>query len=138
MTTHQPRSLHDQAGLIGKVALMWIVVLLVVGLLVLDGISIVLTTFNLSSAAQGAASAAATSYHNLPHDEAKACEAAGVELLQDNVSIPTNDGWCKIDPTSGQATISLKSTASSLVLGRLSFTRDLTKVEVKEDATPAL
>ena len=26
-------------------------------------------------------------------------------------------GWCKIDPTSGQATITLKTTASSLVLG---------------------
>ena len=50
MTTRPSHSLHDQAGLIGKVALMWIVVLLVVGLLVLDGISIVLTTFNLSPA----------------------------------------------------------------------------------------
>jgi hypothetical protein len=137
MTTRRSHSLHDQAGLIGKVAVIWIVVLLVVGLLVLDGISIVLTTFNLSSAAQGAASTAATTYHNVP-DETKACEAAGVELLQDNVSPPNNDTWCKIDATSGQATITLKSTASSLVLGRLSFTRDLTKVEVKEDATPAL
>ena len=58
--------------------------------------------------------------------------------MNDNVTPPANEGWCKIDPATGQATITLKSTASSLVLGRLSFTRDLTKVEVKEDATPAL
>ena len=137
MTRRPPRSLHDQAGLIGKVAVVWIVILLVVGLLVLDGISIVLTTFNLSSTAQGAASTAATSYHSL-HDATKACQVAEPDLLNDNVNPPNNDTWCKIDPTSGQATITLKTTASSLILGRIPWTRDFTKVEVKEEAVPAL
>jgi hypothetical protein len=137
MMRHPSRSLHDQAGLIGKVAVVWIVILLVVGLLVLDGISIVLTTFNLSSTAQGAASTAATQYHSV-HDAAKACLAAEPALLNDNVTPPNNDTWCKIDPATGQATITLKTTASSLILGRLSFTRDFTKVEVKEEAQPAL
>jgi len=137
MTRHPSRSLHDQAGLIGKIAILWIVILLVVGLLVLDTISIVLTTFRLSSTAQGAASTAATTYHS-GHDEEKACVAAEPDLLNDNVSVPNNDTWCKIDPTSGEATITLKTTASSLILGRVSFTRDFTKVEVKEEATPAL
>jgi Tfp pilus assembly protein PilX len=137
MIRHPSRSLHDQAGLIGKVAIVWIVILLVVGLLVLDTISIVLTTFRLSSTAQGAASAAATSYHNA-HDVDQACQEAGVQVLTDNVSPPNNDTWCKIDETSGEATITLKTTASSLVLGRMSFTRDFTKVDVKEEAEPAL
>ena len=106
-------------------------------LLVLDTISIVLTTFRLSSTAQGAASTAATTYHSL-RDETKACQAAEPDLLNDNVSVPNNDTWCKIDPTSGQATITLKTTASSLILGRISFTRDFTKVDVKEEAEPAL
>ena len=137
MTRHPSRSPHDQAGLIGKVAIVWIVVLLVIGLLVLDGISIVLTTFKLSSTAQGAASTAATTYHSL-HDATKACLAAQPDLLSDNVDVPKNTTWCKIDPTSGQATITLKTTASSLILGRISFTRGLTEIEVKEEATPAL
>ncbi len=137
MTRHPSRSPHDQAGLIGKVAIVWIVVLLVIGLLVLDGISIVLTTFKLSSTAQGAASTAATTYHTL-HDATKACLAAQPDLLSDNVDVPKNTTWCKIDPTSGQATITLKTTASSLILGRISFTRGLTEIEVKEEATPAL
>jgi hypothetical protein len=137
MTRHASRSLHDQAGLIGKVAIVWIVVLLVVGLLVLDTISIVLTTFRLSSTAQGAASTAATTYHS-GHDETKACQSAVPGLLTDGVDQPENQAWCKIDATSGQATITLKTTASSLILGRLSFTEHFTKVEVKEEATPAL
>ena len=137
MTPHPSRSPHDQAGLIGKVAIIWIVILLVVGLLVLDGISIVLTTFKLSSTAQGAASTAATTYHS-GHDVQQACQTAEPDLLNDNVDVPKNTTWCKIDPTSGQATITLKTTASSLILGRISFTKGLTQIEVKEEATPAL
>lgn len=137
MTRHPSRSPHDQAGLIGKVAIIWIVILLVVGLLVLDGISIVLTTFKLSSTAQGAASTAATTYHS-SHDVGQACQTAEPDLLNDNVDVPKNNTWCKIDTTSGQATITLKTTASSLILGRISFTKGLTEVEVKEEAAPAL
>jgi Tfp pilus assembly protein PilX len=130
-------SLHDQAGLIGKIAVVWIVVLLLVGLLVLDGISIVLTTLRLSNTAQAAASTAATAFHNGQDVEA-ACLAADKDLTDDSVSVPSNPGWCRIDEATGQATITLKKSASTLVLGRLSFTSDLTKVSVKESAEPAL
>ena len=131
----QSRSLHDQAGLIGKIAVFWIIAALLAALLILDGLSIVLTTFRLSSTAQGAASAAATTYKNV-HEPAAACEAAGVELLRDNTPVPENEGWCKISAT-GTASISLHSVASSLVLGRLSITEDYTKISVKETAEPS-
>jgi uncharacterized membrane protein len=137
MTRHASPSLHDQAGLIGKVAVFWIVVLLLVGLLVLDGISIVLTTFRLSNTAQAAATTAATQYKNL-HDTGKACTLASADLIADGVPTPGNESWCKIDTSTGQATIQLKSSASTLVLGRFSFTQDFTKVSVKESAEPAL
>ena len=131
----QSRSLHDQAGLIGKIAVFWIIAALLAALLILDGLSIVLTTFRLSSTAQGAASAAATTYKNV-HDAPAACEAAGVELLRDNTPVPESEGWCKIT-TSGSAVISLHTVASSLVLGRLSVTEDYTKISVKETAEPS-
>lgn len=137
MTRDRSRSLHDQAGLIGKIAAVWIVVLLLVGLLVLDGISIVLSTLRLSNTAQTAASTAATQFHNL-HDVGDACTLAGNDLITDGVAVPDSDKWCKIDESSGQATITLRTTASSLVLGRLSLTKDLTEVNVKESAEPAL
>ena len=137
MTRRGSLSLHDQAGLIGKVAVVWIVIVVLVGLLVLDGISIVLATFRLSNTAQAAATTAATTYHNVP-DAVKACAAAEPDLISDAVPVPDNQKWCRIDTSTGQATISLRTTASSLVLGRLSFTRDLTEVSVKESAEPAL
>lgn len=133
---HPSRSLRDQAGLIGKVAVFWIIAALLAALLILDALSIVLTTFRLSSTAQGAASAAATNYKNV-HDPAAACEAAGVELLHDNTPVPESEGWCKINTTTGTASISLHAVASSLVLGRLSATEDYTKISVKETAEPS-
>ena len=137
MTRRTRPSLHDQAGLIGKLAVFWILALLLVGLLVLDGISIVLATLRLSETAQTAASAAATQFHN-GHEATKACEAAEVGLAADGVPVPGNERWCRIDSTSGEATIVLHSTASSLVLGRLSLTRDYTEVNARETAEPAL
>ena len=132
---HPSRSLHDQAGLIGKVAVFWIIAALLAALLILDALSIVLTTFRLSSTAQGAASTAATTYKN-SHNAADACEAAGVELLRDNTPVPESEGWCKIT-TTGSAVITLHAVASSLVLGRLSATEDYTKISVKETAEPS-
>jgi hypothetical protein len=129
-------SLADEAGLIGKVAVFWIVALLLIGLLLLDGLSIVLTTFKLSSTAQGAASAAATTYKNV-HDVDKACTAAEASLLGDDVPVPTNETWCTIDTSSGATTIELKKTATTIVLGRMSFTEELTKVKVDEAAEPS-
>jgi hypothetical protein len=137
MIRRRSLSLHDQAGLIGKIAVFWLVALLLVGLLVLDGISIVLATLRLSNTAQTAATTAATQFHNL-HDTGKACDLASADLLQDGVVIPDNDKWCKIDQSTGEATIALHSTASSLVLGRVSFTKHFTDVSVKESAEPAL
>jgi hypothetical protein len=137
MTRRRSPSLHDQAGLIGKVAVFWLVALVLVGLLVLDGISVVLATLRLSSTAQTAASTAATQYHNL-HDTGKACSLASADLLQDGVAVPDNDKWCKIDTSTGQATIVLHTAASSLVLGRISFTKHFTDVTVRESAEPAL
>lgn len=136
MTSAPSRSLHDEAGLIGKIAVLWIIGLLLIALLLLDGLSIVLTTFRLSNTAQAAASVAATTYKNV-HDTTKACAAAEPSLLQDDVPVPTSEGWCKIDPATGEATIALKTTASTIVLGRLSFTQDLTKIKVDESAQPA-
>lgn len=130
------RSLHDQAGLIGKIAMLWIVVLLLVGLLLLDGLSIVLATFRLSNTAQGAATTAATAYKNL-HDVNKACTAAQGSLLGDDVPVPETEGWCKIDTATGEATIVLKTTASTILLGRLSFTQDFTRIKVEESAAPS-
>jgi Putative Flp pilus-assembly TadE/G-like len=137
MTRRRSLSLHDQAGLIGKIAVFWLVVLVLVGLLVLDGISIVLATLRLSSTAQSAASTAATQYHNL-HDAQKACTLASADLISDGVPVPENEKWCKVDTSTGEATIVLHSTASSLVLGRVSFTKDVTDVTVRESAEPAL
>jgi uncharacterized iron-regulated membrane protein len=137
MTRRRSFSLHAQAGLIGKIAVFWLVALVLVGLLVLDGISIVLATLRLSNTAQTAATTAATQYHNL-HSTEKACDLASTDLITDDVPVPDNEKWCKIDTSTGEATIVLHTAASSLVLGRISFTQHYTDVSARESAEPAL
>jgi hypothetical protein len=122
--------------MIGKIAVLWIVGLLLVSLLILDGLSIVLTTFKLSNTAQAAATTAATTYKNVK-SVTKACDAAELDVLRDNLQVPQGEAWCKINTSTGVATIALRTTASSLVLARLSFTEDYTKISVKETAEPS-
>ena len=45
--------------------------------------------------------------------------------------------WCKVDTSSGDVTITLRKTASTVIAGRFSFTRDLTKVVQQETAEPS-
>lgn len=127
---------HDEAGLIGKIAVLWIVVLILVGLLILDGISIGLTTFKLSNAAQAAATTAAANFKNF-HDVPDACTAAQTDLTNGDVPIPEGTAWCRINVHNGVATVTLHASASSIVLGRLSFTEDFTKITAKETAEPS-
>jgi hypothetical protein len=51
--------------------------------------------------------------------------------------VPENETWCTIDEATGEATIQLKKTATTIVLGRVSFTEDLTKIKVDESAQPS-
>jgi hypothetical protein len=128
--------IHDETGLIGKIAAVWIVVLVLVGLLILDGISIALTTFKLSNAAQAAATTAAVNFKSFG-DVSGACTAAQADLTNADQPIPEGQAWCKINVNTGVATITLHATSSSLVLGRLSFTKDFTQITAKESAEPS-
>ena len=96
-----------------------------------------LTTFRLSSTAQGAASTAATTYKNL-HDAAEGMRGGGRRAAPRQHADPRERGLVQDrHDLRRRPTISLHSTASSLVLGRLSVTEDYTKISVKETAEPS-
>jgi hypothetical protein len=84
---HPSRSLHDQAGLIGKVAIVWIIVLLVVGLLVWTRSR----SCSRRSAVEHRAGAASTAADDVPLGAGRheAWLAAEPDLLHDNVSCRT-------------------------------------------------
>jgi hypothetical protein len=127
---------RDEAGLVGKVVVIWLVVVAILAVAVLDAVSIAFTTFRLNDTAATAASTAANTYRNV-HDVGQACAAARQIALQEDADTIMSKNFCRVDTTSGQVTIVLKKDAKTILAGRLSLTRDYTKVTQRETAGPS-
>jgi hypothetical protein len=135
MTTNRLR--RDQSGLVGKIAVVWLLILAVVVVAGFDAVAIGITKYRVEDIAGNAASEAATTYKN-SGKVADACQAA-VDLVakQDaDAKIPTSG--CAIDPKTGVATITVRKIASTLVAQRLSITRDLTHLQSTESVNPPI
>jgi len=131
------RRVHrEQSGLVGKIIVVWLVLVAVLGIFAVDAASVLFTKFRLSDAAATAASTAVSTYQN-ERDVAAACGAAQLSVQQADPDATMAKGWCKVDTSSGDVTITLRKTATSVIAGRFAFTRDLTKVVQRETAEPS-
>jgi uncharacterized membrane protein len=128
--------LRDETGMVGKIIIVWLLLVGLLGVVGLDAASIVFTKFRLNDTASTAATTAATSYQN-SHDQSAACSAARSSIENEDPDAQIPKTFCKIDPTSGEATIVVRKQAKTILAGRLSFTEDLAKVSDKETAGPA-
>jgi len=127
---------REQAGLVGKIILVWLLFVAVLGIFAIDTASVLFTKFRLSDAAATAASTAVSTYQN-QRDVTAACGAAEVSVHQADPDASMTKGWCKVDTSSGDVTITLRKTATTIIAGRFSFTRDLTNVVQRESASPS-
>jgi hypothetical protein len=125
-----------QAGFIGKFVVVWLLIVALIGVAAVDAASILFTRFRLDDAAATAASTAATVFGN-GRDLDAACSAAQLSVRTADPSAVMGKAWCKIDTSSGEATITLRKTANTVIVGRLSFTEDLAKVVQRETAGPS-
>ena len=124
----------DERGMIGKLLVLWLVMLALIGVAAVDGISIMLARFRLSDAATRAATSAAAAL-NRGQDTAEVCDIAADSVAehQPDARRPRRD-WCVVDTSEGRVTITLRTDAGTLLAGRLSFTEDWTHVSVQESA----
>ena len=130
------RSLHDDAGLVGKVIVVWLLLLLVLGIAAVDAASILFTRFRLDDAAATAATTAATTYRN-GRDTTDACADAHLSVETADPDAFMSKTFCKVNTSTGEVTITLRRTATTILAGRLSFTRDLAEVVQRETAGPS-
>jgi uncharacterized membrane protein len=130
------RSHGDQSGLVGKIIVIWLLVVVLLGIVAIDATSIFLAKFRLSDAATVAAVTGATSFRNT-HDVTAACEAARIAASQEEGDAIIAKNFCKVDRASGEVTVTLKKKADTLLAGRLPFTEDFTKILVRETGRPA-
>jgi uncharacterized membrane protein len=131
------RRVHrEQSGLVGKIIVVWLVFVAVLGIFAIDAASVLFTKFRLSDAAATAASTAVSIYEN-ERDVTAACNAAELSVRQSVPDAVMAKAWCKVDTSSGDVTITLRKTATTVIAGRFSFTRDLTRVVQRETAEPS-
>jgi Flp pilus assembly protein TadG len=128
---------QNEAGLIGKMIVIWLVVaaILVVG--IYDFGAVMLSRIHVSDVAQRAATAAATTFRNTD-DAAEACSTAAttVEEIDPRLRHPQKS-WCKVDTANGEVTITLRGQSKTLVAHRLSITKAFVEQPQSETGGPS-
>ena len=83
-----------------------------------------------------AASAGAQAWSD-GHDAETACAAALKSIEQDGAEASRTKGWCKVNPKTGEITITLRKRAKTMLAWRLGFTAGYTKVVAVESGAPS-
>jgi uncharacterized membrane protein len=128
--------LRDESGMVGKIIVIWLAMVGILGIAGVDAASIVFTKFQLSDTASNAATAAANAYQS-SHNLQEACQAAVESVKVDDSNAKVRKSGCTIDAQTGEATVAVRKLANTVVAGRLSFTRDLTQVTQQETRGPS-
>jgi hypothetical protein len=129
------RTIRDEQGLAGKLTLLWLLVSVVLVVALIDAGSIALTHYHLSSLATNAASDGAAAF-GLQHDADAACGAAAATLHSEDSTVKIAKNGCKVDPTTGSLTITVKKQARTILAWRLSFTKKYVMVTDTETNGP--
>ena len=129
--------LKDERGLVGKIAILWLVFLAVFVVAAFDAGSIALTRYKVTEAASDAAREAANVFKQTG-DRNQAYQAA-VELVNQDAPgarIPAKDGF-SIEPQTGRVTIVVVKTASTLIAGRIGFLESLARAKITDTSGPS-
>jgi hypothetical protein len=127
---------HDERGLVGKALVITLLILAVLGVCALDAVSILSARYRTADAADRAAEETAYAYKQ-SHDLRGACQTAVETVEEANHTARIPKGGCVIDPGTGDVTITVRETASTIVAKRVDALEDLTKVVATSTAAPA-
>ena len=127
---------HDERGLVGKALVITLLILAVLGVGALDAVSILSARYRTADAADRAAEETAYAYKQ-SRDLRGACQTAVETVEEANHTARIPKGGCVIDPGTGDVTITVRETASTIVAKRVDALEDLTKVVVTSTAAPA-
>ena len=126
--------LRGQDGMVGKSAVVWLLLAALIVVAGLDVVSIGRSTFRLSEVASEAASTGATVFRSDGRSEAKACEAAAISVETIAPALKLGRNGCRVDGETGRVTVTLKDTADTILAGRFGPTSDYAEVVVTETA----
>ena len=118
-----------QGGMVGKAMAVWLLIAVVFGVAALDVVAIARDTFRLSEVAIEAASAGATVFRSEGRSITKACEAVA-NSVEAQAPARTCRNGCRVDTETGRVTVTLRTTADTLVAGRLGPSQEYTHIVV--------
>jgi hypothetical protein len=124
---------HDEAGMVGRVVVVWLVVLALLGIAAIDSVSIVIARLHTADVAGNAASDAAANFQQT-HDVRRACEAAKESVDGADPRITLMPHGCKIDQHTGDATVVVHKDATTVIAGRLGLTKKWVSITDSETA----
>jgi len=129
--------LKDERGLVGKIAILWLLFLAVFVVAAFDAGSIALTRYKVTEAASDAAREAANVFKQTG-DRNQAYQAAADLVNEDapGARIPAKDGF-SIEPQTGRVTIVVVRKASTLIAGRIGFLESLTRAKITDTSGPS-
>jgi hypothetical protein len=128
--------LRDERGFVGRLMVVWLVLLAVVVVAGIDAVSIALTTIKTSSAADKAAVRAAAEF-KVEDSLRAAFDAATEQLSEDMPDAKLDPENFEIDPSTGRITLTVTAKATTLIAKRVSFLKHLTKVSETSSGAPA-
>jgi hypothetical protein len=126
---------RDEAGLVGKMILIWLLVLAVLAVAAIDAASIAFTTYKLSDVGAAAASEGALVYKK-DHNIREACQRVTQVVSQEESTAKVARGGCSIERPTGLVTVKVRKRANTLVAQRLPWTKKFAVVVVTETAGP--
>jgi hypothetical protein len=128
---------NDERGLLGKLAIAWIIVAALVVVGVVDGASILVTRLHLSDLAGEAAIAGSTDFA-VTHDVRHACDTAALTIRTADPGLKLGKSFCIVDTAKGDVTITLHKQAKTILAGRLGFSKGWANVRDVETNGPAV
>jgi hypothetical protein len=126
-----------EAGMVGKAAVIWLLLFAVLAVAVVDAVSIGRTTLHLSEVASEAASDGAEAFRSQGRSSIRACEAAAASLEARAPALKLGKSGCVVDTGTGRVSVTLRATADTMVAGRFGATEQYAQVVVTEANGPS-
>jgi hypothetical protein len=128
---------RDQSGLVGKMIVIWLFLVAVIGVAAIDTVSIAFTKFRTTDIATDAASTAANTWRDTKSDQ-DACDAARARVAVEDPGAQVTKNGCVVNEATGEVTITVRKQAATLLASRLPWTKKLSKPEAVETSGPTV
>jgi len=126
---------RDEAGLVGKMIVVWLLFLAVIAVAAIDAASIAFTTYKLSDVGAAAATEGAIVF-KADHDIRKTCDRVARVVAAQEPTARVTHGGCSVERPTGLVTVKIRKLASTVIAHRIPWTEDFATVTVTETAGP--